>query len=81
MSMKNFSQKIRNEYAKLQKENNELKILKLFSNMPQKSYQKPSYTKPIKKENITIMMNMKKVKKAILILQKFEDVLKSKKKE
>ena len=46
--------KIRNEYAKLQKENNELKIelhkyRNYFQNMPQKSYQKPSYTKPIRK--------------------------------
>ena len=42
--------KIRNEYAKLQKENNEIKIelhkyQNYFQNMPQKSYQKPSYTK------------------------------------
>ena len=46
--------KIRNEYAKLQKENNELKIelhkyRNYFQNMPQKLYQKPSYTKPIRK--------------------------------
>ena len=46
--------KIRNEYAKLQKENNELKIelhkyRNYFQNMPQKSNQKPSYTKPIRK--------------------------------
>ena len=46
--------KIRNEYAKLQKENNELKIelhkyRNYFQNVPQKSYQKPSYTKPIRK--------------------------------
>ena len=46
--------KIRNEYAKLQKENNEIKIelhkyQNYFQNMPQKSYQKPSYTKPIRK--------------------------------
>ena len=39
---------------KLQKENNELKIelhkyRNYFQNMPQKSYQKPSYTKPIRK--------------------------------
>ena len=43
-----------NEYAKLQKENNELKIelhkyRNCFQNMPQKSYQNPSYTKPIRK--------------------------------
>ena len=42
--------KIRNEYAKFQKESNELKIelhkyRNYFQNMPQKSYQKPSYTK------------------------------------
>ena len=77
--------KIRNEYAKLQKTNNELKIelhkyQNYFQTMPQKSYQKPSYTKPIKKkEYITIMMNLKKLKKVILMLQKFEDVLKNKK--
>ena len=46
--------KIRNEYAKLQKEINELKIelckyWNYFQNMPQKSYQKPSYTKLIRK--------------------------------
>ena len=46
--------KIRNEYAKLQKENNELKIelhqyQNYFQNMHQKSYQEPSYTKPIRK--------------------------------
>ena len=46
--------KIRNEYEKLQKENNELKTelhkyRNYFQNMPQKSYQKPSYTKPIRK--------------------------------
>ena len=51
-----------------------------FQNIPQKSNQKPSYTKPIRKENITIMMNLKKAKKAILMLQKFEDVPKNKKK-
>ena len=39
---------------KLQKENNELKIelhkyRNYFQNMPQKSYQKPSYTKPLRK--------------------------------
>ena len=38
--------KIRNEYAKLQKENNEIKTelhkyQNYFQNMPQKSYQKP----------------------------------------
>ena len=41
--------KIRNEYAKLQKENNEIKIKlhkyqNYFQNMSQKLYQKPSYT-------------------------------------
>ena len=42
--------KIRIEYAKLQKENNELKIeLHKYRNYFQKSYQKPSYTKPIRK--------------------------------
>ena len=46
--------KIRNEYVKLQKENNEIKIelhkyQNYFQNMPQKSYQKPSYTKPLRK--------------------------------
>ena len=46
--------KIRNEYAKSQKENNELKIdlhkyRNYFQNMSQKLYQKPSYTKPIRK--------------------------------
>ena len=78
--------KIRNEYAKLQKENNEIKIelhkyQNYFQNMPQKSYQKPSYTKHWEKESTTIMMNLNKVKKAILMLQKFEDVLKNKKRE
>ena len=46
--------KIRNEYAKLQKENNEIKIelhkyQNYFQNMPQKLYQKPSYMKPLRK--------------------------------
>ena len=46
--------KIRNEYAKLQKENNEIKIelhkyQSYFQDMPQKSYQKPSCTKPLTK--------------------------------
>ena len=46
--------KIRNECAKSKKENNELKIelhkyQNYFQNIPQKSYQKPSYTKPIRK--------------------------------
>ena len=46
--------KIRNEYVKLQKENNEIKIelhkyQNYFQNMPQKSHQKPSYMKPLRK--------------------------------
>ena len=46
--------KIRNEYAKLQKENSELKIelqkcQDHIQNKPQRSYQKPSYQKPIRK--------------------------------
>ena len=46
--------KIRNEYAKLQKENNEIKIelqkcQNYFQNMYKKLYQKPSYTKPLRK--------------------------------
>ena len=46
--------KIRNEYAKLQKENNQLKIelhkyQTYIQNSPQRSYQKPLYTKPIRK--------------------------------
>ena len=46
--------KIKIEYAKLQKENNKLKIAlrkyrNYFQNIPQKSYQKPSYTKRIRK--------------------------------
>ena len=78
--------KIRNEYAKLKKKNNELrselhKYQIYFQNMPQKSNQKPSYKKPIRKESTTIMMNLNKVKKVILMLQKFEDVLKNKKRE
>ena len=49
--------KIRNKYAKLQKTNNELKIelhkyQNYFQTMPQKSYHKPSCTKPIKKKRI-----------------------------
>ena len=45
---------IRNEYAKLQKENDKLKIelhkyRNYFQTMPQKSYLKPTYTKPIRK--------------------------------
>ena len=46
--------KIRNEYAKLQKENNQLKIelhkyQTYVQNTPQRSYQKPSYQKLIRK--------------------------------
>ena len=46
--------KIRNEYAKLQKENSELKIelqkcQDHIQNKPQRSYQKPSYQKTIRK--------------------------------
>ena len=46
--------KIRNEYVKLQKGNNQLKIeLHIYQtyvqNSPQRSYQKPLYTKPIRK--------------------------------
>ena len=46
--------KIRNEYAKLQKENNQLKIQlhkyqTYVQNMPRISCQKPSYQKPIRK--------------------------------
>ena len=46
--------KIRNEYAKLQKENNQLKIelhkyQAYVQNTPQRSYQKPSYQKLIRK--------------------------------
>ena len=64
--------KIRNEYAKLQKENNQLKI-KLHKyqayvqNTPQRSYQKPLYTKPIRKENTIITMSLNNVKKVILM--------------
>ena len=47
--MKNFSQKIRNEYAKLQKENNELKILKLFSKYASKIVSKTILHKTNKK--------------------------------
>ena len=74
--------KIRNEYAKLQKENNQLKI-KLHKypayvqNTPQRSYQKPLYTKPIRKENTIITMSLNNVKKVILMLQKFEDAQKN----
>ena len=46
--------KIKNKYAKLQKENSELKIelqkyQDYIQNKPQRSYQKPSYQKPIRK--------------------------------
>ena len=49
-----FLTKVRKEYAKLQKEKNELKTefhryRNCFQNIPQKSNQKPSYTKLIRK--------------------------------
>ena len=78
--------KIRNEYVKLQKGNNQLKIeLHIYQtyvqNSPQRSYQKPLYTKPIRKENTIITMSLNNVNKVILMLQKFEDAQKNKKKE
>ena len=75
--------KIRNKYAKLRKENHEIKTelhkhQSYFQNMPHKLYQKPSYMKPLRKRT-TIMMNLNKVKKAIIMIQKIEDILKNKK--
>ena len=73
--------KTRNEYEKLQKEWLH-KYQNYFQNMSQKLYQKPSYTSNYwEKESTTIKMNLNNVKKLILMLQKFEDVLKNKKRE
>ena len=80
--------KIRDEYAKLQQENNQLKIelhkYKAYvEQLSQKSYQKPyvNYQKAVKKESIIAILNQKKKKvtKVILILQKYVDVQKNKK--
>ena len=70
---------------KLQKENNELRIelhkyWNYFQNMPQKSMRNHHTQNQSEKGNITIMMNLKKMKKVTLMLQKCEDVLKNKKK-
>ena len=79
--------KIRNEYAKLQKENNQLKIelhkyQTYVQNTSHRSHQKPSYTKPIRKEkNPITTMSLDKVKKVILMLQNFEDAQNNKEKE
>ena len=79
--------KIRNEYVLSQKENNQLKIdlekmKNYFENLPN-FLENPiidnQYKILIKKENNFIMTIMKIVKKAILMLQKFEDVQKVKK--
>ena len=73
--------KIRNEYAKLQKENSELKIelqnyQDYIQNKPQKLYQKP-----IRKRKHYFYNKRKKVKKVILMLQKFADDQKDNEKE
>ena len=52
--------KIRNKYARSQKENNELKIelhkyQNYFENMPQESYPKLSNTKPITKKKTLLL--------------------------
>ena len=72
--------KIRNEYPLLQKENNQLKIqLQKYQNYVENLPQ-TSYRKPIENRIITMMMILKIVKRVTLMLQKFEDVQKSKKK-
>ena len=77
MSMQNFVQKLEMNMQNCKK--NELhKYQNYFESMPQKLYQKPSYRKPLIKTKNYIMMNLKKLKKVILMLQKFEDVLKTK---
>ena len=48
--------------------------------MPQKSMRNHHTQNQSEKGNITIMMNLKKMKKVTLMLQKYEDVLKNKKK-
>ena len=71
--------KIRNEYPLLQKENNQLKIqLQKYQNYVENLPQ-TSYRKPIENRIITMMMILKIVKRVTLMLQKFEDVQKSKK--
>ena len=81
--------KIRDEYAKLQQENNQLKIelhkyKTYIEQLSQKSYQKPyvNYQKPIRKRKHYRDLNQKKkVTKVILILQKCVDVQENKKKK
>ena len=74
--------KIRKEYAKLQQENNQLKIeMQKYKSYIDRSSQKNyrlNYQKPIKKGNIIMIKKvMMKAKRVILILQKLE--LKNKK--
>ena len=76
--------KIREEYAKLHQENNQLKIemqkyRRYIERSSQKTY-RPNYQKPIRKrKDYSINKAMVKAKKAILILQKSEGDLKNKK--
>ena len=76
--------KIREEYAKLHQENNQLKIemqkyRRYIERLSQKTY-RPNYQKPIRKrKDYNINKAMVKAKKAILILQKSEGDLKNKK--
>ena len=76
--------KIREEYAKLHQENNQLKIemqkyRRYIEQSSQKTY-RPNYQKPIRKrKDYNINKAMVKAKKAILILQKSEGDLKNKK--
>ena len=76
--------KIREEYAKLHQENNQLKIeMQKYRRNIERSSQKtyrPNYQKPIRKrKDYNINKAMVKAKKAILILQKSEGDLKNKK--
>ena len=76
--------KIREEYAKLHQENNQLKIemqkyRRYIERSSQKTY-RPNHQKPIRKrKDYNINKAMVKAKKAILILQKSEGDLKNKK--
>ena len=82
----NEYEKIRNEYAKLQKEKSKLKIeLKKYQNYiqnkSQRSYQKLSYQKSIRKRKHYYYNDPEESEDVILMLQKFRDNQKNNEKE
>ena len=79
-----YAQLLTKEYAKLQQENNQLKIeMQKYRSYIERSSQKtyrPNYQKPIRKRKYYYdQQGDVKAKKAILILQKLEGDLKNKK--